>query len=136
MCVNVTVSVLGREAVAAEELRSLFTWLGGREEFRGRVRLVEAAPAPGTLGGWPEVLAVALGEGGAVTVLASAVMSWVRSRTSDVTLTISRPGGMSVKVTTAGVRGMDQASLRELIKQAVAALDDGNTERGRDGRLG
>ncbi|MGH3801175.1 MAG: effector-associated constant component EACC1 [Pseudonocardiaceae bacterium] len=47
---DVTVSVVGRDA-AVEELRSLFTWLAGDEEFRGRVRLVETAPEPGTLGG-------------------------------------------------------------------------------------
>lgn len=73
---DVTVSVAGRDA-AVEELRSLFTWLAGEEEFRGRVRLVETAPEPGTLGGWPEAVVVALGQGGAVTVLASAVIAWM-----------------------------------------------------------
>jgi hypothetical protein len=51
--------VVGRDA-AVEELRSLFTWLAGEEEFRGRVRLVEAVPEPGTLGGWPEAVVVEL----------------------------------------------------------------------------
>ncbi|MGH3899690.1 MAG: effector-associated constant component EACC1 [Pseudonocardiaceae bacterium] len=65
---DVTASVAGRDA-AGEELRSLSAWLAGEEEFRGRVRLVEAAPEPGTLGGWPEAVVVALSQGGAVTVL-------------------------------------------------------------------
>lgn len=58
---DVTVSVAGRDA-AVKELRSLSAWLAGEEEFRGRVRLVEAAPEPGTLGGWPEALVVALSQ--------------------------------------------------------------------------
>lgn len=129
MCVNVTVRVLERDTVAVAELRSLFTWLGGEQELRGRVRLLETAPEPGTLGGWPEALAVALGEGGAVTVLASAVMSWIRHRTSDVTVTVTRPDGTSVTLATARIRGTDLAGLKELLEQAVEALEDGNTER-------
>lgn len=132
---DVTVSVLERKAVAVEELRSLFTWLGGEEEFRGRVRLVEAVPEPGTLGGWPEAVAVALGEGGAVTVLASAVMSWIRHRTSDVTCTMTRRDGMSVELTATRVRGTDLAGLGELVEQTAAALGDGNTECSREGGI-
>ena len=127
--VNVTVSVLGRDAVAVEELRSLFTCLRGKQEFRGRVRLVETAPEPGTLGGWPEALAVALGEGGAITVLASAVMSWIRHRPSDVTCTLTLSEGRSVTLATARIRGTDLAGFRALLAQTVAALEDGKTER-------
>jgi hypothetical protein len=129
---DVTVRVLGREALAVAELRSLCTWLGREDEFRGWVRLVEAAPEPGTLGGWPEAVAVALGEGGAVTVLASAVMSWIRHRTSDVTCTMTRSDGTSVTLETTRIRGTDQAGFRELLEQTVAALDDGDTKRSRE----
>jgi hypothetical protein len=128
---DVTVSVVGRDAVAVEELRFLFTWLGEEEEFRGRVRLVEAAPEPGALGGWPEAVTVALGEGGAVTVLASAVISWIRHRTSDVTCTMTRRDGTSVKLEATRVRGTDLAELGELVDQVVAAL--GDAEGSRDG---
>jgi Effector Associated Constant Component 1 len=62
----------------------MFSWLAGEEEFRGRVWLVEAALEPGTLGGWPETVA-ALSQGGVVTILASAVITWIRYRTSAVT---------------------------------------------------
>ncbi|MGH3821684.1 MAG: effector-associated constant component EACC1 [Pseudonocardiaceae bacterium] len=118
-----TISVAGRNAV--EELRSLFTWLAGEEEFRGRVRLVESAPLPGTLGGWPEAVAVMLGQGGAVTVLASAVIAWIRHRTSEVTCTLTRPDGTSVELTASRVRGTDLAGVGDLVKQVAAAVDDG-----------
>ncbi len=119
---DVTISVAGREAV--EELRSLFTWLAGEEEFRGRVRLVEAAPLPGTVGGWPEAV-VGLGQGGAVTVLASAVITWIRHRTSEVTCTGNRPDGTSVELTTTGGRRTDLAGVGKLVEQVAAALDNG-----------
>jgi hypothetical protein len=122
---DVTVSVVGRDA-GGEELRSLFTWLAGEDEFRGRVRLVETAAEPGTLGGWPEAVVVALGQGGAVTVLASAVIAWVRHRTSEVTCTVSRRDGTSVQLTAARVRSTDLAGVGELVKQVTAALDDGD----------
>jgi len=124
---DVVVGVLRRDAVVAEELRSLFTWLCEEEEFRGRVRLVEVAPGPGTLGGWPEVVTVALGEGGAVTVLASAVMSWIRHRTSDLTCTLTRSDGTSVELTATRVRGADLAGLGELVTQTVAVLGESDT---------
>ena len=124
---DVTVSVAGRDA-AAEELRSLFTWLAEEEELRGRVRLVETAPEPGTLGGWPEVVVVVLSQGGAVTVLASAVIAWIRHRTSAVTCTVTRPDGTSVELTATRVRRTDLAGVGELVAQVAAALGDGDTE--------
>lgn len=129
---DVTVSVVGRDA-AGVELRSLFAWLAGEEEFRGRVRLVEAAPEPGTLGGWPEAVVVALGQGGAVTVLAGVVISWIRHRTSEVTCTVTRPDGTSVELTATRVRSTDVAGLGELVEQVTAALGDHDTEGSREG---
>jgi hypothetical protein len=124
---DVTVSIAGQDAVV-EELRSLFTWLAGEEEFRGRVRLVETAPEPGALGGWPEAVVVALSQGGAVTVLASAVIAWIRHRTSEVTCTVTRPDGTSVELTATRVRRADLAGVGELVQQVAAALGEDDTE--------
>jgi Effector Associated Constant Component 1 len=127
---DVIVSVAGSDAV--EELRSLFTWLDGEEEFRGgRVRLVEAAPEPGTLGGWLETVVVALSQGGAVTVLASAVIAWIRYRTSEVTCTVTRPGGPSVQLDARRVRDADLAKVGELVKELATAV--GDVEASREG---
>ena len=100
--------------------------------LRGRVRLVKAAPEPGTLGGWPEAVVVSLGQGGAVTVLASAVIAWIRHRTSTVTCTVTRPDGTSVQLAATRVRSADLARVRELVEQVAAALGDtdGNREIG------
>lgn len=129
---DVTVSVIGLDD-AVEELRSLFTWLAKEEELRGRVRLVDAAPELGTLGGWPEAVVVALTQGGAVTVLVSAVVTWIRYRTSELTCTVTRPDGTSVTLNANRVRRADLAGVGELVEQAAAALGEGNTEDAREG---
>jgi membrane-associated two-gene conflict system component 1 (EACC1) len=129
---DVTINVVGRDA-AVEELRSLFTWLAGEEEFRGRVRLVEAAPEPGTLGGWPEAVVVELIQGGAVTILASAVIAWIRYRTSKVTCTMTRPDGTSVELTADRIRNTDLAEVGALVEQVAAALGEGDAEGSREG---
>jgi len=129
---DVTINVVGRDA-AVEELRSLFTWLAGEEQFRGRVRLVGAVPEPGTLGGWPEAVVVELSQGGVVTILASAVITWIRYRTSKVTCTMTRPDGTSVELTATRVRSTDLAGVGELVEQVASVLGDGDTEDKREG---
>ncbi len=121
---NVTISVAGPDA-AIEELRSLFSCLAGEAELRGRVELVEAAPEPGTLGSWPESVVVALSQSGAVTVLASAVITWIRYRTGEVTCTMTRPDGTSVQLITKRIRDMDPAEVGKLVERTAAALGDG-----------
>jgi hypothetical protein len=128
---DVTVSVVGRDA-GVEELRSLFSWLAGHDDFRGRVQLRDVMPQPGTLGGWPETLVVTLSQGGAVTVLASAVIAWIRHRTSEVRCTVSRPDGTSVELTATRVRSADLAGVGELVEQVAAALGDGDTGGSRE----
>jgi len=127
---DVTISTTGPDFVA-EELRSLFSWLAKDEEFRGRVRLMETMPASGTLGGWPEAVVVTLGQGGALTVLASAVISWIRHRTSDVTCTLKRPDGTSVELMATRIRGADLSEVGELVEQVGAVLSD--TDDGHEG---
>jgi hypothetical protein len=126
---DVTVSVVGPHA-DVEELRCLFRWLAGDEALRGRVRLVEAAPEPGTLGWWPQAVVVGLSQSGAVAVLASAVITWIRYRTSEVTCTITRPDGTSAELTAKRVRGADLAEMGELVERVAAALGYGHAEDG------
>lgn len=84
--------------LAADELRSLREWLVADEELRGRVRLSEAAPAPGTLGSVVDTLVVALGPGGVATATASVLIAWIRRRKSDVTIKGTRQDGSSFEL--------------------------------------
>lgn len=105
-------------------LRSLGEWLVGEEELRGRVRSVESAPRPGTLGAITEALVVALAPGGAVTVLAGVLIAWIRHRVHDGVYEITRPDGISVKVSTKRVQGADAAGVRELVTELSRSLDE------------
>jgi Effector Associated Constant Component 1 len=129
---DVTVGVAAGDRGAgevAEQTRSLFAWLAGENELRGRVRLVEGHPVPGTLGTLPTELTVALAPGGAGAVLAGAVIAWIRHRTGEVTCTVTRPDGASVTVAGKRVRDADTAELGKLVGQVTTALD-GIDDRG------
>jgi hypothetical protein len=82
------------------EMRSLRDWLAAEDEFRGRLALGGKVPAPGEMGAVVDLLTVAVGSGGAATVLAGSISAWLRTRRSDVTVEITESVSLrSVKVT-------------------------------------
>lgn len=89
-------------------MRSLHRWLQEEDELRGRVSLLTAGPAVEEMGSLLEGLAVALGSGGAITVLAKSVSVWLTQRHSDITVEVSH-GDRTVKVT--ANRAMDAEKL-------------------------
>ncbi|WP_445151051.1 effector-associated constant component EACC1 [Baekduia sp. Peel2402] len=68
-----------------DELRSLHAWLL-REPGVYRVTLSPARAAPGEMGGLSDTLQVALGAGGAGTVLAGSIATWLSTQRKHVTL--------------------------------------------------
>jgi Effector Associated Constant Component 1 len=98
---------------SSDELRSLRTWLLGEAELRGRVGIVERSPDVGELGALPEALTIALGPGGVAAAVASALIAWVRHRTSDVVLRMTFANGTSVE--------LDGRRLRRLSATDVSA---------------
>ncbi|NEB04709.1 hypothetical protein [Streptomyces sp. SID13726] len=76
----------------------LAEWLRHERELRGRFRLEQGEIRGDDMGGLPEALVVALSTGGAATVLARAVVEWVRHRTRDVSLKVTRPSGETFEV--------------------------------------
>jgi hypothetical protein len=85
-----------------DELGSLRRWLSDEEEFRGRVRVEQASPMPGQMGGLTEALTVALGSGGALAILANSVSVWLRQRRSSLTVKIVNSDGSSQEYTATG----------------------------------
>lgn len=83
----VRVRVLGDGDVHAD-LVSLRNWLVQEDELRGRVEMDDPEVAPGQMGALPEVLAVAVGSGGALTVLAQQTRVWLQQRRSNVQVQI------------------------------------------------
>lgn len=109
------------------DLESLDDWLRGERELAGRVKLAGPAPRAGELGALTETLVVAVGSGGAITVvgaaLAGALKAWLsQPRRSDVTLKIRRPDGTSVEVNAKRVKA-DGIDLQATISQALGSAD-------------
>lgn len=110
------------EEASGDQLRSLRDWLTHEGELRGRVDFAEGEPPPGTLsGGMPETLIALVGSGGAVTVLISGIISWLRQvsvqrrEPTPVKVTLKRSDGSSVTLETELIRGWTQSELSDQI---------------------
>ncbi|MBB5958381.1 hypothetical protein FHS29_004989 [Saccharothrix tamanrassetensis] len=113
------------EPAGADELRDLHRALSGEAELRGRVRLRQRPPAPGTLGPVVEAVEVALAPGGALTVLTGAVLVWLRHRRGTVKVKVTR-GKDTVEVTAQRIRELDPVAVRDLTTEIVTALERKN----------
>ncbi|MFD0274401.1 hypothetical protein ACFVHB_10905 [Kitasatospora sp. NPDC127111] len=106
---DVHIAVTGERTAA--EAESLADWLRGEPGLAG-VTLTGAKPAPGELGSVADLVTVAAGAGGALTVLAASLRTWfAQPRRSDVRLKIRRPGGETVELDAKRVRGEDVAAI-------------------------
>jgi hypothetical protein len=114
-----TVAVRGLDGAGLRELR---TWLVGEPELRSRVRLVEEPIAAGELGGLVTELAIVLTPGGVATVLVSALISYLRNRTTDVTITITTSSGSRAEVSGRRVRRASAAELQAIVTELTDRL--------------
>lgn len=118
-------------AGSVRDARALADWLRRVDELRGGVKLVGAQVQPGRLGGISDVVGIALGGGGAVTVLIRSVFAWLgqRAQGTRVLLDIEKGVGRKVHLELSGAD--DSAAV---IARVVAALDDGSAAEGAGGR--
>jgi hypothetical protein len=129
--VDLVVVVEAGESSAA--VRSLREWLVADPVLRGLVRVVAPAPQAGMLGGAVEALSVALGQGGAATALVSVLVAWIRRRVGDVSMSLTRPDGTSIKVDATHVRGLDAAGVADLVAGIARSLDGTGEESDGEG---
>jgi hypothetical protein len=101
------------------ELAALGEWLQGEDELRGRIRTVHGAIGETELGPVVELLTVALGAGGAGTVLASSLKTWLITRKTSAKI-IVKSGSRSV---TLDIQTADKVA--PLLEQVLKASDDG-----------
>jgi hypothetical protein len=98
-------------------LESLSDWLRTESDLRGRVTLAYGAPRPGELGGPVDALVVAVGSGGTVTVLASALKAWlIRPRGADVRIVRMENGKTTVEI---DAHRLDRDTADLLIRKAL-----------------
>jgi hypothetical protein len=118
--VDVRVEIAGDDS--ADEVRSLREWLVDEESLRGRVRLVAAPPREGTLGTGVDALVIALGNGGAVTALATVAVAWLKRRTGRMKVKFTRADGATVEISTDLVRPQTAQELRETVEVLTREL--------------
>lgn len=75
-----------------DDLAVLGEWLGGEDELRGRVRTIRRPIGETELGSATDLLTVALEAGGAGSVLASALVTWLRTRRTSARITVESAG--------------------------------------------
>lgn len=108
-------------AADAYELRQ---WLRDDPELRPAVvPLVPASPAPGSMGAIGTIIELLLQPGGLTVTLAAGVVAWLQTRRGTQTVTITKPDGTQVVVTSEGVRGLTPQSSGELAQQVARALE-------------
>jgi hypothetical protein len=102
-----------------EELADLGEWLGDENELRGRVRAVRGPASNTELGPATEMLTVALGAGGAGTVLVSSLKTWLMTRRTTAKITVKSAGrSVTLDIQTA-------ADVTPLLEQILKAAGDG-----------
>ncbi|MFI1359624.1 hypothetical protein ACH4TV_39520 [Streptomyces sp. NPDC020898] len=74
------------------EAAALGQWLSDEHELRGRVRGIPAPLGPTELGGATDLLVVAVGAGGAGTVLARSLITWIQNRRTTAKITVEVQG--------------------------------------------
>ena len=87
------------DAVTSErELLALRDWLMRESPRPGTVSMTAAQGEHGDMGAGVDVLEVALGSGGAISVLAGAVSTWIQTRRQTVKMVLKRPDGVSLEI--------------------------------------
>jgi len=109
----VQLSVEGDEP--AEGLAELSDWLYQESELRGLVSPGDVVPGPGTLGALSDLLMVAVGSGGTLSVLATSLKVFLaQPRRSDVRIVVVSPDRGRVELDAKRVGDVEQ-----LLRQAL-----------------
>jgi hypothetical protein len=111
--VSIRLSVVGGEPV--ESPAELLEWLSQEPELQGLVHPAGTAPGPGEMGVWSDVLVAAVGSGGAASVLAASLKTFLSlPQRSDVTIVVTGPDGRRVEIDAKRV-----GDVEALVRQAV-----------------
>jgi len=121
--VEVRISCLGEDP--ADSIESLNDRLRGERELAGRLRLVGPAPGRNELGALADVLVVALGSGGTLSVLSGSLKAWLaQPYKPDIRVRVEGPDGQSVEI---DAKRADVTSVITLLHETLGGQAAGNT---------
>ena len=113
---EVRISCVGGDSAA--DVESLSDWFRGEPELAGRLHVAEPMPGEGELGALADVLVVAVGSGGTLSVLATSLKAWLaQPRRSDVRIRVQRDSGETVEI---DANRVDGERVDAVIRQALA----------------
>jgi hypothetical protein len=116
--------VLNVENDSLDHVESLGDWLLREPELRGCVTPRTRPPAAGEMGPVVDAIAIAAGSGGALTVLAASLRTWLaHPRRSDVKIKIRGADGRTVEVDAKRV-----ADVPGLVREVVEAQREPDTD--------
>jgi hypothetical protein len=92
------IAALVADETVDAELRDLHQWLLRERPRAGQIGLVDAPLRNGEMGAATEALQVALASGGALSVLAGSVTTWLSTRRQQVAVRITREDGESLEL--------------------------------------
>lgn len=115
----VTITTDDRGA-AGDQVRLLYAYLTEEDEFRGRVRLKERPPEPGTLGPVAEALLVLQPP---LVALVGALIAWIRTRHSTIDLTITTADGASATISARHICQLRSDELGSVLDELVRAVE-------------
>ncbi|MFF5155643.1 hypothetical protein ACFY3N_05125 [Streptomyces sp. NPDC000348] len=126
--VRVGISVGGTAAEGG--VHELRRHLATEPELRGRVRTDGSAPLPpGAMGLPGEALLALLEPGGVLTTFAAGLVTWLAARRTECTVTVTRPDGTQVTVTSTRARNLTPRQRADLVREITASLDENGPER-------
>ncbi|MFF5147543.1 hypothetical protein ACFY6U_48870 [Streptomyces sp. NPDC013157] len=102
----------------AEEFTSLLQWLRRERDLQGFVRAQRPPTQAEELGSAFELISVAVGSGGIATAFVTSLGSWLSSRRTEQTVSVT-VDGKSVQIVRNGADLVDEAELLRLIRQTL-----------------
>jgi hypothetical protein len=109
------------------EFAALTDWLRHEDELRGAVKPRPSIPRPDEMGSLWEVLVVAVGGTGALTVLARSLEAYLRQpRRANVVLKIVDVAGRKVTLSATNIRSVQE--LEGLLQQGLRSTDHDDAE--------
>ncbi|WP_166027932.1 effector-associated constant component EACC1 [Streptomyces chilikensis] len=124
MRVTLAVEAAGHADPVAEA-DDLYAWLREDPELRAvALREPPGRPDDGEMGALYELVTLLLEPEGTVAVFGAAVVAWLQTRRGNQTVTIRRPDGTRIVVSSERVRGLSAEGAAELARQIVRELGD------------